>query len=43
MMLLEWVADGRAERRGLLNEYGLEWDAELLKLVPRMRRKFILQ
>jgi len=43
MMLLEWVADGRAERRGLLSDYGSEWNSELLKLVPRMRRKFILQ
>jgi hypothetical protein len=43
LMLLEWVADGRAERRGLLSDYRSQREAELLKHIPRMRRKFILQ
>jgi hypothetical protein len=47
MMLLDWVANDRAERRaerrGLLSDYRSEWDAEFLKRVPRMRKKFILQ
>lgn len=43
MMLLGWVTDDRAERRGLLSEYAREWDAEALKSIPRIRRKFTLQ
>jgi hypothetical protein len=43
LMLLEWVADGRTERRGLLSDYRSQREAELLKHIPRMRRKFILQ
>jgi hypothetical protein len=37
LMLLEWVADGRAERRGLLSDYRSQHDSELLKHIPRMR------
>lgn len=35
LMLLAWVEEGRAERRGVLSEYKTEYDAEALKQVPR--------
>jgi hypothetical protein len=43
MLLLKWVEDGRAERRGLLSHYKDEYDTEALKEIPRTRKTFILQ
>ncbi|KAI3325999.1 heterokaryon incompatibility protein-domain-containing protein [Xylariaceae sp. AK1471] len=43
LMLLRWIQDGLAERKGLLSEYRLEHDAEALEQIPRTRKKFILQ
>ena len=43
LMLLRWVGDDRAERRGLISLYRDEYDAEALSKIPRSRREFILQ
>lgn len=42
-MLLRWVEGGRAERKGLLSDYRKEYDAEALSLIPRTRKRFVLQ
>jgi hypothetical protein len=43
LMLLRWVKDGLAERRGLVSEYSTEHDAEALRQIPRTRKRFVLQ
>ena len=43
LMLLRWIDDGRAERRGLLSDYKKEYDVEALRQIPRTRKTFILQ
>lgn len=43
LMLLGWVEDGRAERRGLLSDYRHGYDAEALRQIPRTRKTFVLQ
>jgi hypothetical protein len=43
MMLVEWVEDGVAERRGLLSSYRLGYSAEVLGQIPRTRTRFMLQ
>lgn len=43
LMLLRWVEGGRAERKGLLSDYRKEYDAEALSLIPRTRKRFVLQ
>jgi len=43
LLLLRWIGDGRAERKGLVSEYRKEYDAEELKKIPRTRKMFVLQ
>jgi hypothetical protein len=43
MMLLTWVTNDRAERKGLLCEYGYGGSKKDFKSIPKTRRKFILQ
>lgn len=43
LMLLQWVADGIAERVGLLGEYRKSWDIRFVKSLPRKRKKFELK
>ena len=43
LMLLGWIEDGRAERRGLLSEYRKEYDVEALRQIPKTRKTFLLQ
>lgn len=43
MLLLKWVGNDRAERRGLLSEYRDEYDIEALDKIPRIRKNFVLQ
>jgi hypothetical protein len=43
MLLLKWVDDGRAERRGLLSHYRDRYATEAVKKIPRTRKTFILQ
>ena len=43
LMLLRWVDKNIAERVGLLGEYESEWDAGIVKTVPRKRTKFQLR
>ncbi len=42
LMLLRWVADGRAERLGLLSSHAEGWDTETLNSLEVDRRSFIL-
>lgn len=43
LMLLRWAEGGRAERKDLLSDYRKEYDAEALSLIPRTRKRFVLQ
>ena len=43
LMLLGWIEDGRAERRGLLSDCRKEYDVGALKRIPRTRKTFVLQ
>ncbi|KAH7176206.1 heterokaryon incompatibility protein-domain-containing protein [Dactylonectria macrodidyma] len=43
MMLLEWVEEGVAERRGLVSNYRAEYSAEILNQIPTARKTFILK
>ena len=42
MLILKWVGSGRAERRGLMSEYKSEYDANVLRQIPRTRKTFVL-
>jgi hypothetical protein len=42
-MLLEWVEDGVAERRGLVSHYRLDFSAKTLREIPVTRKRFILR
>jgi Heterokaryon incompatibility protein (HET) len=42
LMLLTWLEDGIAERRGLLGDYRSEYDSETLAKIPKCQRAFIL-
>jgi hypothetical protein len=42
LMLLMWLENGVAERRGLLGDYRSEYDGETLAKIPKSRRMFIL-
>ena len=42
LMLLMWLENGTAERRGLLGDYRLEYDSEILAKIPKFRRTFVL-
>jgi len=42
LMLLMWLENGDAERRGLLGDYRSEYDSETLAKIPKFRRTFVL-
>ncbi|KAK4176787.1 HET-domain-containing protein [Triangularia setosa] len=42
LMLLVWIEDGVAQRKGILGDYRSEYDADVLEKVPKYRRTFIL-
>jgi hypothetical protein len=42
-MLLKWVAEGVAERTGLLSEYKMSHEASHIKALPKWRTRFLLQ
>jgi hypothetical protein len=42
MMLLKWLGNGNAERRGLLGDYRSQYDSEALAKIPRSQRTFVL-
>lgn len=42
LMLLMWLENGVAERRGLLGDYRSEYDSETLAKIPKCQRAFIL-
>lgn len=43
LILLRWIADGRAERRGLLSSHVESWDFDLLRSMQTTRKRFILR
>ena len=43
LMLITWVHEGVAERKGLLSGYKDEYDASTIHKIPKIRRKFFLQ
>ena len=42
VILLMWLENGVAERRGLLGDYRSEYDSETLAKIPKCQRVFIL-
>ena len=43
LMLLDWIKPGLAERRGLLSNYGREYDDRIISQIPKTRMTFVLQ
>ena len=43
LMVVEWIDDSHAERRGLLNSYGNFFPTDWIARQPRTRKRFILQ
>jgi hypothetical protein len=43
LMLLEWIDDKHAQRKGLLTSYRDEFLADRIDQMPRIRKRFILQ
>lgn len=43
MLLLTWVDENIAERRGILSIYNNEFDADVLARIPKSRKTFMLR
>jgi hypothetical protein len=43
LMLVKWIDDDHAERRGLLTNYRDEFRADLIQTIPKTRKRFLLQ
>ena len=43
LMLLNWIDENHAERRGLLTTYDMKFSGDIVDALPRTRKRFILQ